>query len=80
MKDSPIFKGKMLHISQRILTALGYDPNNKTAIVGWDKFLYINSLLRYFTLEVDEYVNFWCKFLDPNSFYKINIEEVEEIF
>ena len=53
MKNSLIFKGKMLHVSQRILTALGYDPNNKLAIVSWDKFLFINSLLRYFTLDVD---------------------------
>lgn len=68
MKDSPIFKGKMVHISGRILRALGYDPDNKRAIVTWDKFLYINSLLRYFSLDIEEYVSFWGKFLDPDSF------------
>ena len=52
MKDSPIFKGKMVHISSRILRALGFDPDNKKAMLSWDKFLYINSLLRYFSLDV----------------------------
>lgn len=80
MKDSPIFKGKMVHISSRILRALGFDPDNKKAIVTWDKFLYINSLLRYFSLEVEEYVSFWGKFLDPDSFQRIQLKEIRNIF
>ncbi len=76
MKDSPIFKGKMVHIAARILRALGFDPDNKKAMVTWDKFLFVNSLLRYFSLEVEEYINFWGKFIDPDGFQRIPLSDI----
>lgn len=60
-----IMKGINTEAQTMVMKALGMQPEDPATKVTWDSFMKLNSLLRYETASLPEYVEFFCLMINP---------------
>lgn len=62
---SQIMKSLNKECQDSFLNAMEVDVGYYKSKIGWEKFIYLNCLLRFNTATKEEYIEFFVKVFDP---------------
>ena len=68
LNTSPLLKDKHAVIQRAILQAMGIHTQNKQQVnITWIQFLRMSTLLSYHCATKQQYIDFWLRFMNPES-------------